>query len=424
MSLTKVSFSMISGAVVNALDYGALPSASAATNTAAINNAIDAAVAAGGGTVQLPEGTYLTNAPIVVKSNVNFVGEGFSNTVIKKTGNYAAVSAGSISPSVPCRTFSIVGIGVDSDNFGGNGFDLQDCAYFKVDQISAEKDTGKGVSIQQSFIGTVGDVYSTNCDWNLYFFGVQSVQFNYVYGSTPSNGSNNINCEISACATCNFNSLVTEGDGKYGLKVGPYTFNIVIQQWYFETGTYTSGGNLYALYMDGVIPGNQIRNFKIASATINCDGVNTATPLIYVQNSVVALVLDGFKININGTANYNTTPISRFNNNSGNDDIVGPRVSNWAVLDTTSGSASTTWIVQFTAKTPDARIFNTITSKANQYSAYGTTRILPDTNSYQLAGSPIVAGLVPKWIGDFCQDSVASRMYIANTTAAGDWTLI
>lgn len=434
MALTKVlipdmiegnlPFSRIVGAVINVLDYGASPDATAAVNTAAINDAITAAVAAGGGTVYVPSGIYLTNASIVVKSKVNLVGDGLATTTIKKTGAYAGISAGSISPSVPCRSFSVVGISVDSDNFGGNGFDFQDCAYFNIDQIAAADDTGKGISISQSFIGTVGTMYSTNCDWNLYFSGVQSVQFNYVYASTPSNGSNNVNCEIFACATCSFNSLVTEGNGKYGLKVGAYNFNIVIQQWYFETATYTAGGNLYALYLDGLIPGNQIRNFKIESATINCDGITSAAPLVFAANSIIGLVLDGFKINIAGTANYSTTPIMRFNLNSSNEDMVGPRVSNCTVADTTTGSASATWIVQFAAKTPNARIFNTITSKANEYSAYGNTRILPDTNAYQISTSPISAGLVPKWIGDFCQDNVASRMYIANTTAAGDWTLI
>ena len=52
MALTKVSYSMITGAPFNVADYGASPSASAAVNQVAIQAAIDAAVALGGGMVQ------------------------------------------------------------------------------------------------------------------------------------------------------------------------------------------------------------------------------------------------------------------------------------------------------------------------------------------------------------------------------------
>lgn len=53
MSLTKVSFSMINCAVANILDFGASPTASTATNTAAITAAL-----ATGQSVYIPEGTY------------------------------------------------------------------------------------------------------------------------------------------------------------------------------------------------------------------------------------------------------------------------------------------------------------------------------------------------------------------------------
>jgi hypothetical protein len=424
MSLTKVSFSMIDGEVINVLDYGASPSATAAANTVAINDAISAAVAAGGGTVYIPAGIYLTDGPIVVKTDVNLVGEGGYITSIKKTGNYAAVSAGSISPSVGCRTFQVVGIGVDSDNFGGNGFDFQDCAYFYIHDIEVTKDAGKGISIQNSFIGNVGSMNSTRCDWNYYFRGVQSVEFNYLYGSLPNNGSNNIGCEIDQCKTVIFNHLVTEGSGKYGLFIRPNTINVVIQQWYFETGTYTADGYINALRINGATIANQIRNFQIKSATLNTAGFDIASPLISVTNSVNNLVLENFTFSLNGTADFSATPIAQFNINLANDDIAGPRISNWTTVDATTGDPSTTWFVHFVANTPDARVFNTITTKTNEYNQYQATRVLPDTNAFQIAGSPITAGLVPKWIGDFCQDTVASRMYIGNTTTAGDWTLI
>jgi hypothetical protein len=63
MTLTKVSFSMITGAPANIMDYGASPSASAAVNTAAIQQCINE-----NQVVYIPEGTYQINGPITLNS--------------------------------------------------------------------------------------------------------------------------------------------------------------------------------------------------------------------------------------------------------------------------------------------------------------------------------------------------------------------
>lgn len=57
MALTKVTYSMISGAFVNVLDYGADPTG-AINSQPACQAAIDACRAAGGGTVYFPQGIY------------------------------------------------------------------------------------------------------------------------------------------------------------------------------------------------------------------------------------------------------------------------------------------------------------------------------------------------------------------------------
>ena len=55
MALTKVTYSMIDGAVVNVLDYGAVGD-DATSNTAAIQAALNALTS--GGTMYVPEGIY------------------------------------------------------------------------------------------------------------------------------------------------------------------------------------------------------------------------------------------------------------------------------------------------------------------------------------------------------------------------------
>lgn len=82
MSLTKVTNSMISGAVVNVFDLmtaaqiADVKARSASIDTtAAIQAAIDS-LAPTGGTVRLPAGKYLTNAKLVLKTGVSLVGDG------------------------------------------------------------------------------------------------------------------------------------------------------------------------------------------------------------------------------------------------------------------------------------------------------------------------------------------------------------
>lgn len=74
MSLTKASYSMVNGAPINILDYGAVGDGST-DNTAAIQAAIDAAYL-DGKTVYAPAGRYLHTDTIVTKNGVNIVGEG------------------------------------------------------------------------------------------------------------------------------------------------------------------------------------------------------------------------------------------------------------------------------------------------------------------------------------------------------------
>lgn len=85
MSLTKVTYSMISGACFNVLDYGAVGDNS--TNcTSAFQAAFDAANAAGGGAVYVPAGTYLTDK-ITVYSKTALIGENYGSAVVKLRNN-------------------------------------------------------------------------------------------------------------------------------------------------------------------------------------------------------------------------------------------------------------------------------------------------------------------------------------------------
>ena len=101
MSLTKVSYSMIEGAPVNILDYGAVGNG-IADDTDAFEDAV-LAVATTGQTLYIPAGTYKINREISTTGHLNIVGDGnktvldFSGTVTGTTGKALSVS-GSLVP--------------------------------------------------------------------------------------------------------------------------------------------------------------------------------------------------------------------------------------------------------------------------------------------------------------------------------------
>lgn len=86
MSLTKVSYSMISGAPYNAVDYGA-DITGVADSTTAIQAALDAAGAAGGGVVVLPAGTYKYSFLVMKYPKVTLIGSGDS-TILSSTQDF------------------------------------------------------------------------------------------------------------------------------------------------------------------------------------------------------------------------------------------------------------------------------------------------------------------------------------------------
>jgi len=90
MSLTKVTYSMISGAVANVLDYGADLTGSANSKTA-----IDLALASGAGAVYFPAGTYKYTGQMTIPTGVNVFGAGMYATTINFTyAGYAVIIKG------------------------------------------------------------------------------------------------------------------------------------------------------------------------------------------------------------------------------------------------------------------------------------------------------------------------------------------
>jgi hypothetical protein len=90
MSLTKATYSMISGACYNVLDFGA-DNTAVNDSATAINTAITTALAANGGTIYFPAGTYKILSTIVVPQSTNIavylVGDGMRETNLALAAN-------------------------------------------------------------------------------------------------------------------------------------------------------------------------------------------------------------------------------------------------------------------------------------------------------------------------------------------------
>jgi hypothetical protein len=109
MALTKVSYSMVTGAPFNVLDFGATGNGVVANEQPFIQAAIDAAFAAGGGTVRIPAGTYRTTAQIVLKPGVSLVGDGSNNTVIDHgTTAITAIATPEVTPTALTQTADLL----------------------------------------------------------------------------------------------------------------------------------------------------------------------------------------------------------------------------------------------------------------------------------------------------------------------------
>lgn len=127
MSLTKVTYSMIEGASLNVLDFGAAPSNTAAENVAAFQAALDKADDLGGATIVVPAGTYLLNDSLLIYQNTILIGEGqeVSTLSFSHTGNgIESIWPINSSTAVNIKVLQLGLVCTNVLNTGGGFFDL------------------------------------------------------------------------------------------------------------------------------------------------------------------------------------------------------------------------------------------------------------------------------------------------------------
>lgn len=192
MALTKASYSMISGAVVNVLDFGADNTGTTDSSTA-IQSAIDSLVQASFelkdgqtatnvtlGKVYLPNGTYKIAAGIVITQGYGFIFEGESR------GGVRLLWTGS----------------------GGTAIKLTDCAYTQVNNLEVYADPTStldaGIAcIQDSTLNQIAP--TANIIENVMVVGNEVLTNAYVVDYTSASANNDFH-QFNSCGARGYNN--------------------------------------------------------------------------------------------------------------------------------------------------------------------------------------------------------------------------
>ena len=214
MALTKISYSMITGAPVNVLDFGADP-----TGVADSRTAIQAAIASGAVEIIIPSGTYRLNSGLTISKN----------NAVKK------ISGFDMSTTLKLYTATTASI-------------------FNIQYVSPPPETKQFFTIENLILdsnGTKADAFLT---YGILSTGTSYAQFNNIR-ATNFSGSG---CEIKGCVYIGLDNY-TAGECNYGLSfelnTGVACTSVVVNRAYISGClrgiTQTNANNM--TYIDCVI---------------------------------------------------------------------------------------------------------------------------------------------------------------------------
>lgn len=291
MVLTKATFSMIDGMIANVEDYGAVGDGVSSDNTA-IQAAIDAVDAAGGGSVYFVGGkNYLVSGLINLKTNVRLIGNGCTISVnpLNYTGGITQFFGVFSTVNITARPLPIlwrIGTGVISfENILIDGFTFQ---------INRDGDVLSSGQMDAADINIVRFEDARNC---------KVTNCNFVDGQTLANNNGNQvvyfvrseMCEISSCYAEN-TSLAYIAESK-NCSASDNTIPVSV-----GTAIETVAGQSHT-----------ISNNKLGVTwwAVSCIGVNSAQCRI-VGNTVDEAALTGITVGhptVSGGANFYNLPL-------------------------------------------------------------------------------------------------------------------
>jgi len=259
MSLTKVSYSMIQGADVNVLDYGASSGASAATNTAAFIAALAAAKSGStgidqngnpGGTVFVPSGRYSLNPDqIIIPEWVNLRGAGKSATMlVAATAGTTLIRMGTA--AVPTYRTSISGLTIYGAGLNITGLSIF-ASYWMSDDIEVANCNYHGIYLYSSYTGKAYNTYVSYCSTSAGYAGI------YMTGVSTGSGVNDVNfyggslqycfdaVRIQNCDGVWFDGMSVQSSKRTCFNIDNSSFGVsgvTVRNCYFEDNSVTTAG--------------------------------------------------------------------------------------------------------------------------------------------------------------------------------------
>jgi hypothetical protein len=237
MSLTKVSFSMINGAVANVLDYGADP-----TGVASSSAAITLALASGSKIVYFPQGTYKTTSTIVRPSSVKMLGDGPIASIITAAHNNSIVKT---TPATlegdAYNTIEDLGFTNSATFNSAIGIELENLNQPSIKRVRVTGGPIVGIRLIYVLNGEFEEISVTDCtDVGIYLYSTglntgtnrnvfQCINNTYcnlgivvdvagglstVFNDVAIEGSTSYPLQISNCEQATFNGLYLEGNAQ------------------------------------------------------------------------------------------------------------------------------------------------------------------------------------------------------------------
>jgi hypothetical protein len=446
MALTKVSFSMVTRASVNVLDYGAVGDG-VTDDRSAIQAAINAVNAAGGGTVLFPEPSvsYRTTAPITLYNFVSLVGQSRDTKIFRDFVNgfaFAAINQSYIS----IENFWIYSTtpSVTSPS-GGIGF--QGGAYNRVNDVAVIGMRQYGVWLYDSsfntvqncgFSGWIGTYQQDSCDiavlndsnWNTinnnkcFGGGDHGILVQDTYAGAQPTGNKVIGNTVGAHTAYGIAVYVTNN---YNTKT--QVINNEVRDIIGSSLAGASGAGIYIQSAGGTIcSGNTVSNCCISTTNFftlapACIGITSpagtpAYPVIVSNNSLdsirgpcIAAITNGGPVNIQGNtctlncADATANPISIYASNSPRCTISNNIVNHTSPTPAISVLARSAVIVNDTAilnNSVRASVFGIVVSRLDT-ATHESLRMIgnyvegPSTQSVQIArvsGCSIIGNIV------------------------------
>jgi polygalacturonase len=265
-------------------------------NTTAIQNAINkAGKAAAGGVVTLPAGTFMINGHLVMKNNVELLGDGASNTVIQagpkflKTtgtgGGYPIISTAGAS------NVTIAGLTANQSGTTLNGNVATRLSSYVVEARGSTNVVFNGVSVINPFTYSIAIVDSSN-------FCVENSSVNASTTDTEYNQLDGIHVLDSNTGNVINNNIISGDDGVAIHNLGEPEYNIVVANNTVDGGTGASGlqfavGSPYPIY-DITVEDNNFTGSELGIHTGYYG--STATGNVYditLSNNYIYDLLDG-----------------------------------------------------------------------------------------------------------------------------------